>query len=116
MEVERNARWCGSPAGIRDARASLRFARLVMRQRPAQPTTTATREPPPVFTAARSERGLEMVAKVGDWWFVDYDKRATNPQEYLEGVARAIECDVDASRIVTTWDVGTLLDWTSRRG
>ena len=46
MEVERNARWCGSPAGIRDARASLRFARLVMRQRPAQPTTTATREPP----------------------------------------------------------------------
>ena len=50
----------------------------------------ASREPPDVFTAARSERGLEMVARVGDWWFVDYDKRVTNADEYFEGVKRAI--------------------------
>ena len=51
----------------------------------------ATAAPPEVFTAARSDRGLEMVAKAGDWWFVDYDKRATTPEEYLEGARRAIE-------------------------
>ncbi len=50
----------------------------------------ATLEPPDVFTASRSERGLEMVAKVGDWWFVDYDKRVANEDEYFEGVKRAI--------------------------
>ncbi len=50
----------------------------------------ATVAPPAFFTAARSERGLEMVAKVGDWWFVDYDKRTTSEEEYFEGVKRAI--------------------------
>ena len=31
------------------------------------------------------------------------------------GVARAIDCDVDASKVLTTWDADTLLAWTRRR-
>jgi FMNH2-dependent dimethyl sulfone monooxygenase len=50
----------------------------------------ATATPPEVFTASRSERGLEMVAKVADWWFVDFDKTATTPDEYMEGVRQSI--------------------------
>ena len=42
------------------------------------------------MTAARSERGLEMVAKCGDWWFVDYGKDATTPDEFFEGTRKAI--------------------------
>jgi FMNH2-dependent dimethyl sulfone monooxygenase len=51
----------------------------------------ATAEPPEIFTASRSERGLEMVAKIADWWFVDFDKRAQTPDDYMEGVQRSIE-------------------------
>ncbi len=51
----------------------------------------ATAEPPEIFTASRSERGLDMVAKVADWWFVDFDKRASTPDEYMDGVQRSIE-------------------------
>jgi FMNH2-dependent dimethyl sulfone monooxygenase len=47
--------------------------------------------PPDVFTASRSERGLEMVARVADWWFVDFDKRATSTAEYMDGARRSIE-------------------------
>jgi FMNH2-dependent dimethyl sulfone monooxygenase len=50
----------------------------------------ATVQPPEIFTASRSERGLEMVAKIADWWFVDFDKTATTPDEYMEGVQRSI--------------------------
>jgi FMNH2-dependent dimethyl sulfone monooxygenase len=34
--------------------------------------------PPEIFTASRSPRGLEMVAKYADWWFLDYDKSAAD--------------------------------------
>jgi FMNH2-dependent dimethyl sulfone monooxygenase len=51
----------------------------------------ATAQPPEIFTASRSERGLDMVAKIADWWFVDFDKTATTPEEYMEGVQRSIE-------------------------
>jgi alkanesulfonate monooxygenase SsuD/methylene tetrahydromethanopterin reductase-like flavin-dependent oxidoreductase (luciferase family) len=33
---------------------------------------------PPIFTASRSERGLEMIARHADWWFLDYDKSAAD--------------------------------------
>jgi FMNH2-dependent dimethyl sulfone monooxygenase len=51
----------------------------------------ATAQPPEIFTASRSERGLDMVAKIADWWFVDFDKTATTPDEYMDGVQRSIE-------------------------
>lgn len=51
----------------------------------------ATVGSPEIFTASRSERGLEMVAKIADWWFVDFDKRATTPDEYMQGVRHSIE-------------------------
>jgi FMNH2-dependent dimethyl sulfone monooxygenase len=51
----------------------------------------ATIEPPEIFTASRSERGLEMVAKIADWWFVDFDKTGTTPDDYMDGVKRSIE-------------------------
>ena len=47
--------------------------------------------PPEIFTASRSPRGLDMVARTGDWWFVDFDKTSSTPDEYFANVRRAIE-------------------------
>ncbi len=49
------------------------------------------RPPPQIFTASRSERGLEMVAKYADWWFLDYDKSATD----LAGVEDSLRRSID---------------------
>ena len=46
---------------------------------------------PEIFTASRSERGLEMVAKYADWWFIDYDKSATDLAGVEESLHRAID-------------------------
>jgi dimethylsulfone monooxygenase len=59
----------------------------------------ATTPPPEIFTASRSERGLEMVAKYADWWFLDYDKSAANVDEVMESLRCAIEgMDARAAR------------------
>src|SRR5687767_12514604 len=50
----------------------------------------ATVPPPEIFTASRSPRGLEMVAKYADWWFIDYDKQAANLAEVEDSLRRAI--------------------------
>jgi dimethylsulfone monooxygenase len=50
----------------------------------------ATVPPPEIFTASRSERGLEMVAKYADWWFLDYDKSATDVNGVMDSLRRAI--------------------------
>jgi FMNH2-dependent dimethyl sulfone monooxygenase len=56
--------------------------------------------PPEIFTASRSERGLEMVAKCGDWWFLDYDKEAETIEEVMESLRRAISTmDEKAARL-----------------
>jgi dimethylsulfone monooxygenase len=54
----------------------------------------ATASPPEIFTASRSERGLEMVAKFADWWFVDHPKTVQNTQESMDSLQRAID-DMD---------------------
>jgi len=46
----------------------------------------ATPQPPEVFTASRSPRGLDMIAKVGDWWFLDYDKNAPDTKAVMESL------------------------------
>src|SRR5262249_12438997 len=51
----------------------------------------ATPEPPEIFTATRSERGLEMVAQHGDWWFLDYDKSATDLDGGMERLRHSID-------------------------
>ena len=51
----------------------------------------ATAAPPEIFTASRSERGLDMVARTADWWFLDYDKSAAD----TEGVEASLWCAID---------------------
>jgi FMNH2-dependent dimethyl sulfone monooxygenase len=46
---------------------------------------------PEVFTASRSERGLEMVAKYADWWFLDFDKNAADLAGVEESLRRAMD-------------------------
>lgn len=43
-----------------------------------------------IFTASRSQRGLDMVARVADWWFIDFDKTATTPREVAQSIKRTI--------------------------
>jgi FMNH2-dependent dimethyl sulfone monooxygenase len=50
----------------------------------------ATVPPPEIFTASRSPRGLEMVARYADWWFIDYDKSAADTAGVEESLRRAI--------------------------
>ena len=48
---------------------------------------------------------------------LDTDAHAPGQLDWqANGVARAVECGVDPARIITTWDVDALLDWTGRRG
>jgi FMNH2-dependent dimethyl sulfone monooxygenase len=46
---------------------------------------------PEIFTASRSPRGLEMVAKYADWWFIDYDKKAADLAGVEDSLRRAID-------------------------
>ena len=48
-----------------------------------------------IFAASRSSRGLDMVARTADWWFLDFDKDATTPAEVAASLRRTIE-DMDA--------------------
>ena len=47
-------------------------------------------QPPEMFTAANSERGREMVAEVGDWWFLPYDRNITTTDELLRELEKSI--------------------------
>jgi FMNH2-dependent dimethyl sulfone monooxygenase len=51
----------------------------------------ATAAPPDIFTASRSARGLDMVARVADWWFLDFDKTASTTAEVEDSLRRSIE-------------------------
>jgi FMNH2-dependent dimethyl sulfone monooxygenase len=51
----------------------------------------ATSSSPEIFTASRSERGLEMVAKYADWWFLDYDKSGADVAGVEDSLRRAID-------------------------
>jgi FMNH2-dependent dimethyl sulfone monooxygenase len=51
----------------------------------------ATPEPPEIFTAARTEAGLEMVAQTADWWFLDYPKTSANVAEVEEALRTKME-------------------------
>jgi FMNH2-dependent dimethyl sulfone monooxygenase len=51
----------------------------------------ATSTLPEIFTASRSPRGLDMVAKAGDWWFLDFDKEAETVQDVMDSLQRSID-------------------------
>jgi FMNH2-dependent dimethyl sulfone monooxygenase len=51
----------------------------------------STQELPEIFTASRSQRGLEMVARVADWWFLSFDKAAATSREMMDSMRRSIE-------------------------
>lgn len=42
--------------------------------------------PPEIFTAARSNGGRNMIACVGDWWFLDYPKTVQSTDEMLSSL------------------------------
>jgi len=46
--------------------------------------------PPEIFTAASSDPGREMVAEVGDWWFLPYSRAITTPEELLLELEKSI--------------------------
>ncbi|MFN3890742.1 MAG: LLM class flavin-dependent oxidoreductase [Beijerinckiaceae bacterium] len=51
-----------------------------LRLAPRNPT------PPEIFTAARSDGGRDMIARVGDWWFLDYPKTVQSTDEMLRSL------------------------------
>ena len=61
-------------------------------------------------------RILRDAVEAGILLAVDTDAHAPGQLDWQAyGVSRAAECGADAARMVTTWDVDTLLAWTSRR-
>lgn len=47
-------------------------------------------EPPEIYTAARIDAGREMIAKVGDWWFLDYDKTVKSSDDVMRSLESSI--------------------------
>ncbi len=81
MDVIRGL-WTETPFSYDGRFYPVKDAELLLK--PATPT------PPQVFTASRAERGLEMVAKIGDWWFLEFDKSAADTEDFETSVKRAI--------------------------
>ena len=74
--------WTETPFSYEGKFFQIKDAQLLLK--PASPT------PPEIFTASRAERGLEMVAKIGDWWFLEFDKAAADTAAFEESVKRSI--------------------------
>lgn len=75
--------WTQSPYSFKGRFYTVENAQLLLRP--------ATPQPPEVFTASRSPRGLDMIAKVADWWFVDYDKEAQTTEDVMQSLDQAME-------------------------
>ena len=82
IEVVRGM-WAQSPYSFKGRFYDVQNAELLLRP--------ATPEPPEVFTASRSPRGLDMIAKVADWWFVDYDKEAETTDDVMVSLQKAMD-------------------------
>lgn len=58
---------------------------------------------------------LRLAVQVGCLFSIDTDAHAPGQLDWRpHGVARAVACGVPTERIVTTWDVTRLLEWTAR--
>jgi putative hydrolase len=61
-------------------------------------------------------RLLRRAVEAGCLLSIDTDAHAPGQLDWrVHGAARAAECGADPARVVTTWEVGTLLTWTGRR-
>lgn len=74
--------WRGGPFSYRGRFYTVDDARLLIRP--------ATSMLPEIFTASRSPAGLDMVARVADWWFLSFDKAAATTEAMMESIARSI--------------------------
>ena len=75
--------WSSTPFSYHGAFYQVEGAELLLK--PASPQL------PEIFTASRSPRGLDMVAKAGDWWFLDFDKEAETVAEVMASLQRSID-------------------------
>jgi dimethylsulfone monooxygenase len=75
--------WTATPFSYKGRFYQIDGTQLLLR--PATPTL------PEIFTASRSPRGLDMVAKAGDWWFLDFDKEAETTQDVMDSLQRSID-------------------------
>ncbi len=58
---------------------------------------------------------LRLAVETGCWFSLDTDAHAPGQLDWQPyGAARAVECGVPFERVLTTWPVEKLLDWTSR--
>ena len=75
--------WSATPFSYQGTFYTVDGAQLLLK--PATPTL------PEIFTASRSPRGLDMVAKAGDWWFLDFDKEAETVRDVMDSLQRSID-------------------------
>jgi dimethylsulfone monooxygenase len=75
--------WSATPFSYRGTFYQVNDAQLLLK-----PASAAL---PEIFTASRSPRGLDMVAKAGDWWFLDFDKEAETVQDMMNSLQRSID-------------------------
>ena len=75
--------WKQSPYSFKGRFYNVENAQLLLRP--------ATSEPPEIFTASRSPRGLDMIAKIADWWFVDYDKNAETVEDVMDSLQKSMD-------------------------
>tara|TARA_Y100001936_G_C16016699_1_gene636898 strand:+ start:43 stop:1086 length:1044 start_codon:yes stop_codon:yes gene_type:complete len=75
--------WQHSPYSFKGEFYEIEGAELLLRP--------ATKEPPEIFTASRSERGLDMIANIADWWFVDYDKESETTEDVMISLQKAMD-------------------------
>jgi dimethylsulfone monooxygenase len=75
--------WSSTPFSYRGAFYQVDGAQLLLKP--------ASADLPEIFTASRSPRGLDMVAKAGDWWFLDFDKEAETVQDVMDSLQRSID-------------------------
>lgn len=74
--------WRERPFSFKGRFYSVDSAELLLR--PASPT------PPEIYTASRSPAGLDMVARIADWWFLSFDKNAATTDEMMESISSSI--------------------------
>jgi FMNH2-dependent dimethyl sulfone monooxygenase len=75
--------WSESPFSYQGRFYQVDGAKLLLRP--------ASLELPEIFTASRSPRGLDMVARTGDWWFLDYDKQAQTVAQVMASLQQSID-------------------------
>ena len=62
-------------------------------------------------------RILRDAVEAGLLFSIDTDAHAPGQLDWqANGVERAVECDVDPARVITTWTADELLAWTAERG